>query len=386
MKRAVLVMALYLLDGISIFWWRQCYHRIRSLLMQPLPSTRVSLLIPVIVSSCVLWSDHPARAELITGNLYYTTFYGSNGYGPSKDRLHSSTFNYETTNHSLSISIPTNITTNQAIGADGIIFAPDGKTLLVGGQSQFIYHVDPSTGNVLNSLYTGGVAVYHLALSPNGHTIYGGGSEAGSAGVAVVPTNPYGNGATESIRGSNSVITGIAFDANGSAYYTSSGLGGYGNFGTITGLGSSPVTQALLTNLPAAHGIVYDPFAGDFILVGSNEIAQVSTSGQIISSRTFSNLFASFDQVSVDGQGQLFVADNDGTLLFVDYSQTGKVGDASNYTSTKFLISNLDDIAPLVGPGGGGLATPEPSTLTLLGIGSLSLLGYGWRRRKQVVA
>jgi hypothetical protein len=28
-------------------------------------------------------------------------------------------------------------------------------------------------------------------------------------------------------------------------------------------------------------------------------------------------------------------------------------------------------------------AVPEPSTLTLLSLGSLSLLGYGWRRRKQ---
>jgi hypothetical protein len=31
-------------------------------------------------------------------------------------------------------------------------------------------------------------------------------------------------------------------------------------------------------------------------------------------------------------------------------------------------------------------STPEPPTLTLLGIGSLGLLGYGWRRRKQVAA
>jgi hypothetical protein len=30
------------------------------------------------------------------------------------------------------------------------------------------------------------------------------------------------------------------------------------------------------------------------------------------------------------------------------------------------------------------VAVPEPSTLTLLGIGAVCSLGYGWRRRKQV--
>jgi hypothetical protein len=34
------------------------------------------------------------------------------------------------------------------------------------------------------------------------------------------------------------------------------------------------------------------------------------------------------------------------------------------------------------GSGGGSLTNPEPSTLTLLGLGTLGLLGYTWRRRR----
>ena len=30
-----------------------------------------------------------------------------------------------------------------------------------------------------------------------------------------------------------------------------------------------------------------------------------------------------------------------------------------------------------------GYTTPEPSSMILLGVGTASLLGYGWRRRKK---
>jgi hypothetical protein len=51
-------------------------------------------------------------------------------------------------------------------------------------------------------------------------------------------------------------------------------------------------------------------------------------------------------------------------------------------TSTATLFTQqLSQATASVGP-----AAPEPSTLTLLGLGSLGLLGYGWRRRKRAAA
>jgi PEP-CTERM motif len=59
-------------------------------------------------------------------------------------------------------------------------------------------------------------------------------------------------------------------------------------------------------------------------------------------------------------------------------------------TSQDYLVVGFNDFGfdinagTTVGPGIASSAIPEPTSLTLLALGSLSLLGYGWRRRKAV--
>ena len=53
-------------------------------------------------------------------------------------------------------------------------------------------------------------------------------------------------------------------------------------------------------------------------------------------------------------------------------------GDGSAWKTLSGL--RQDEAFTLLSPGVS--AAPEPASLTLLGLGSLGLLGYGWRRRK----
>lgn len=152
-----------------------------------------------------------------------------------------------------------------------------------------------------------------------------------------------------------------------------------GNFGTID-LTTGKTTR-LLSDITAAHGMLYDPFTGDLILGGGDHIRQYDlTSKQFISDLVVPG--DQFDQGTVDGNGHLFWADNHGRVFFMDYSNTGMVADPNNFVSNEIFKDHLDDIAPLIGSGGTN-QIPEPSVLSLIGLafGALALLSGSSDRR-----
>lgn len=313
----------------------------------------------------------PVAAAVADGQLYFTT------YRPATvDVAH---FTYRAGR----LRIVSHGVIAHLVGADGILFAPDGRLVVGGSTTGKVFIVDPTT-HAVSSLGTGVPHAMHLAISPDGGELY----TAGEPGaLARLSLSPGSDGRVVPVHGATGVVTALAFGPAGQVLYTRSAPGGRGSIGTIDL--ASGATHVLLANSAAAHGIVYDPWSHSYIVVGGDAAIQLPVSDP---ARVESELVvpgARFDQAAVTGHGQVLIASNLGEVVLIDYASTGRIGNLRDRVARAPLATNLDDVAPLSGEG----APPLPTSAGLRRLAGGSALGAGialgsslsllsWRRRR----
>lgn len=295
------------------------------------PKSRLFLAAAAALFSALAYSP-PAHAHPVNEILFYTRYKEA----PNVKKVPVS-FDGET----LKIGVPQPLASLN--GADGITFTADGS-LVVGGQGDRVHRLRPDGSGDYQTVSAGGGQAFHVTVDPDGSRVWTSGMP---SALVEVPLEPLGDGRVHSLSGDDDSISGIAFDNLGRAFYTASDHRGGGNFGILDL--TTMTTQRLISDLEAAHGISFDPFTGDLLLFGGNQLAQIDPRrpGEIKSSRTF-DLDKNFDQGTPDGQGHLFVGRTTGHLVFVDYAASRSIGHSSNIVAVEYLDRYLDDIAPLV--------------------------------------
>lgn len=344
-----------------------------------------------LLAFCMLSLGFPAfvaEASITSGDLYFTRFSGT-------PNVQTVTYDFD----GVSFTLGTPAAVGTTVGADGITGNPKNSDLLiVGGQGPRINTISKSTG--LATSYASPVSVFHLEV-PDGDYVFATGIPGAMARHFINADGSIGVGTVIPVSfptGLSTTITQL-IDTPSGFYYTASGPGGFGSFGTITFNTGNHVTATSATVsvmhglggsvspsvLEAAHGGVYDPLTNTIILGGDGHITQLSLTGAVLADRTFAGM--TFDQGTVDGEGHLFWASNSGHLLFMDYGANGaasQLDDVGVFSSIQFLASNLDDIAPLVGSGTTA-EIPEPLSLavwSVLGIGGVVATRRGQKATK----
>jgi hypothetical protein len=323
---------------------------------------RLSLYVCAVVN---LLAHDLVAGTAVDGDLFYTRFADA----PNVKAVH---FSYDGST-TFTLNAPTVIGTTP--GADGITGNPQNSNLLIiGNQGGAISTINKLNGSV--NTVASPVAVYHVAI-PDSTTALGSGIPGSLARFEINPGGLLSPGVTITLGGNDTVVTTIISTPSG-FYYTSSGAGGFGSFGTLTfnnadvGLATTATTTRLLSTVASAHGATYDPFTGDIILFGDGNIGQYDIGSATLTERGFAG--ETFDQGAVDGQGHMFVASNGGDLLFMDYSASSSiVSGGGNFAVTRFLDTSLDDVAPLIGSGGTRNVPDSGTSALLLGLAFLSL-------------
>jgi len=318
-------------------------------------------LVTLFLGVALGFGVHPAFANSCSG----TQFCGALYYTQIGCCVDKAAFVYDTSTHTVTFT-PTSLTSSLP-GADGIIFDPVTHDLMIGvncGGNQQITEVDPSSGAVTGTISTTGVSPSHLMADVAGNAWYSAdGCGTFNQGAVAFGTSA---GTTKTFTGDDTYVNTLIWNLNSPnenlAYYTSSGCcGGNGHFGTLdvaTGTTTCVKSGGSCMVLAGAHGGFFDPYTGDVMIVGGGHITQIDPNTLAV----VSDLFVpgvTFDQGSADGSGHLFVANNGGSIYFLDYSASGHVNSALNFADNIGGVGEADDVAPLVGQGSTTTGVPE---------------------------
>jgi len=315
-----------------------------------------------------------------SGTLFFTTY-----SAPASDiqgTLNKMTYSF--TGNSLALGAPELLHSFGSEGVDAMALLPD-TTILIGGKDGSVHNVR-ANGSLVGNFTTGGAEGFHISFSPNGKNAY----TAGLPGqLSRIPIGPTSNGTGLTLTGDDTQITSIAFvnNNNDTAFYTSSSARGDGNFGIID-LNTLKTTRKL-SNLPAAHGLVFDQFSQTLILAGANHITQIfpGAPDQIVSDFQI-NLGDNtgsdrFDQLVTDGSGRLFATVNDGTMLFMNYNFSQRVGAPGNFVATQFVAPFLTGVGlvPKFSEPPSGVPLPAAVWSGMSLIGGMGVFKFARKRR-----
>jgi hypothetical protein len=286
----------------------------------------------VVFSCCLLAAGVSARAD---SPAHGSVFVGSSAAG--LHFLSKLDYDYDGAGH-LSTSAPT---WQRGLGYNAYGYnyvVVDGYAILVGAGTSARVQLASGTLVLANPNNAGNM----VALAPDRKTAWTGWKD---TPLSSIPISPFANGTAHSVGGDDTYATQIAFTPSNGVFYTTGDdkPANLGNVGQIN-LTTFQTTRVIANT--QATGIRYDPFSSSVVFAASGKAHQIDPANPavIISSRDDSATENYLD-LAPDGLGHLLalrLSDSGchnpaSTLVLIDYSATGLIGDPSTRYATASL-------------------------------------------------